>query len=428
MRVIHGCFWRQRLWPLSFALFCCLLVFASGCATGTTATGHATSVQSALASPAPSATAIATAQPTPTPVPTVSAAAKRQMRVQQILQGMSQDDKLAQLIVVEFIGSDYVGSGLQQMVGQQHVGGFLYQVINNNFTAPNDSVAAAHAFSAQATADSKIAPLIAIDEEGGLVSKTSGFFGPTPSALDLAQSNDPQKAQQQAEVDAGHLKQLGINVDFAPVVDVGPASNLLVTRTFSSDPGVVSTYAGAFLHGLQQKGIMGTFKHFPGLGSLSQADDPHDALPHVTQSLHDLTATDFVPYKNLLQRDQPAMVMTTDVVTEALDPTQAAELSPKVLHYLRTTLGFNGVVITDGLYMRGLYNGQDPTNDQLAQVAVQAIEAGNDIVEGPYTPDSVSKVIAALKVALQQKKLSQAQVDQSVSRILTMKLQYGLLH
>ena len=411
---------RRTSWFLSFCVLCCLVALVSGCASGSVAASDAKVVQ-------PTATPTPMPTPSPTPDPAVVARQKAQARVQQILQGMSLDDKLGQLIMVEFIGSDYAGSGLQQMITQEHVGGFLYQEINNNFTYPNNSISATHAFSAQAIADSKITPLIAIDQEGGLVSKTEGFFGPTPSALALAQSNNPQKAQQQAQTDAGQLKQLGINVDLAPVVDVGPADNLLQTRSFGNNPTTVTTYAGAFLNGLQQNGIIGTFKHFPGLGSLPQNEDPHNTLPQVTRSMHDLENIDFVPYKNLLQQDHPAMVMTTDVVTQALDPTQAAELSPKVLQYLRNTLGFNGVIITDGLYMAGLYNGQSPTNDQLAQVAVQAIQAGNDIVEGPYTPASVSSVIADLKQAIQQKKLSQTQIDQSVTRILAMKLQYGLI-
>jgi beta-N-acetylhexosaminidase len=364
---------------------------------------------------------------TPTPDATALALQKMQNRAQTILQGMSTDDKLAQLIMVEFIGSNYTASGLQQMVAQQHVGGFLYQEVNNNFTAPNDSISATKAFSEQASTDSKIAPLIAIDQEGGMVSKTEQFFGPTPSAQDLAATKDVQKAEQQGAMDASQLKQLGINVDLAPVVDVGPATGLLQSRVYGDDPTTVSMYAGAFLEGLQQNGIIGTLKHFPGLGSLGVNDDPHDSLPHVARSLSDLEKIDFAPYRTLLQTDHPAMVMTTDVVTEALDNQNAAELSPKVLSYLRNTLHFDGVVITDGLYMRGLYNGQDPTNDQLAQVSVQAVQAGNDMIEGPYTPDEVSSIISALKQAMHTGLLSETQVDQSVTRILLMKLQYGLI-
>lgn len=411
---------RRSLY-FTLSLLCCLMVLLCSCSSSAAPSGTVDHHTKATSVPVSSPTA------TPTPDATALALQKKQNRAQTILQGMSTDDKLAQLIMVEFIGSDYTESGLQQMVAQQHVGGFLYQEVNNNFTAPNDSISATKAFSEQASTDSKITPLIAIDQEGGMVSKTEQFFGPTPSAQDLAATKDVQKAEQQGATDASQLKQLGINVDLAPVVDVGPATGLLQSRVYGDDPTTVSMYAGAFLEGLQQNGIIGTLKHFPGLGSLGVNDDPHDSLPHVARSLSDLEKIDFAPYRTLLQTDHPAMVMTTDVVTEALDNQNAAELSPKVLSYLRNTLHFDGVVITDGLYMRGLYNGQDPTNDQLAQVSVQAVQAGNDMIEGPYTPDEVSSIISALKQAMHTGLLSETQVDQSVTRILLMKLQYGLI-
>ncbi|GCE20576.1 glycoside hydrolase family 3 N-terminal domain-containing protein [Dictyobacter kobayashii] len=263
---------------------------------------------------------------------------------------------MAQMIMVEFIGSDYTASGLQQMVAQQHVGSFLYQDSDQNFTWPNNTLDAIHAFSAKATADAPIPPLIALDQEGGTVSKTSTFFGPTPSAEQLTQSGDPNTAYNQAKTDVSQLKQMGVNTNLAPVVDVGPDTTIYGPRIFSDNPDTVATYAGAFIKGLQDNGIPGTLKHFPGLGS-SDGVDPHVGLPSVTKSIDDLKKVDFLPYQKIIQQDNPAMVMTTDVANQALDPNVPAELSPKVISYLRHTLNFNGVIITDGLYMEGLYNG-----------------------------------------------------------------------
>ena len=358
-------------------------------------------------------------KPTPTPDPVNT-------KAQLLLKDMSLNDKLAQMIMVEFIGSDYAQSGLQEMIHKQHVGSFLYQDSDNNFQWPNNTVDGAHTFAVQASADETIAPMIAIDQEGGTVSKTSAFFGPTPSAEDLVQSGNPNTAYNQAKTDASQLKQLGINVDLAPVVDVGPDTTQYGSRFFSDNPTTVLTYAGAFLKGLQDNGIPGTLKHFPGLGS-SDDVDPHVGLPSVTKSLANLQKTDFMPYQQLIQQTNPGMIMTTDVASQALDPNTPAELSPKVLSYLRHTLNFNGVIITDGLYMEGLYNGVAPTNDQLAQVSVKAIEAGNDMIEGPSTPDEITSILTALTTAIQQGKLSQVQVDASVTRILMLKIKYGIM-
>ncbi len=347
-------------------------------------------------------------------------------KAQQILKGMTLQQKLGQLIMVEYTGSDYVGSGLQQMIVQQYIGGYLYQPINGNFSDPVSSVQAVKAFAQQAQSDARIPLLIAIDQEGGQVSKIDPLYGGTTmSAQQMAQSGSPNVAQQQGQQDAQKLNDLGINVDLAPVVDVNTvASNpLLQDRMFGSDPQTVSTYAGAFLNGLQQNKIIGTLKHFPGLGSLTTDQDPHDVLPVVNRSLSQLTSIDLAPYKTLIQQDDPAMIMSTDVVDTAIDPNLPAEMSPKAINgVLRKTLGYDGVVITDGIYMGGI-----TAKWTVPQASTLAIIAGCDIVEGPLSVQSVADVIASLQQAIQNGQLSQAQVDQSVQRILLMKIRYGLI-
>ena len=134
-------------------------------------------------------------------------------------------------------------------------------------------------------------------------------------------------------------------------------------------------------------------------------------------------ASDFAPYKQLIQNNNPAMIMTTDVFLDAVDPNNPAELSSKVVTgILRQELHYNGVIITDGIYMvqRAGYMDSVPAS-------IQAIIAGNDIVEGPYQLDTVSAIIAGLKQAIQDGRLSRTQVDQSVQRILLMKTLYGII-
>ncbi len=346
-------------------------------------------------------------------------------RVGSMMQGMSLDEKLGQLLMVEFFGSDYQSTELPYMISQQHVGGFLYQPVNGNFHAPNDTMDAASQFPVKANADSKIPLLVAIDQEGDKVSKLTdaGFYGKTPSAAAMAATGDSNNAQQQGVQAAKLMQSLGINTDLAPVVDVGPVSNLLENRQFSDNPQTVATYAGAFLNGLQSTGTIGCLKHFPGLGSVSRQFDPHTTLPTVDESMAQLESTDFAPYKALIRQNHPAMIMSTDVITTAIDPVLPAELSSKAINgVLRKELGYNGVVITDGLYMGGIQQ-----KWTIAQASVLAIEAGNDMVEGPYTASQVAGVIVALKDAIQQGQLSIEQVNQSVQRLLLLKLQYGII-
>ncbi len=388
-------------------LFCCIALFMTGCSGSSISqmipgTGN---------KPAPSKT---DANGSP------SEAELR--KVQSIMQGMSLDQKLGQLIIVEYLGQDYQSSGLQQMISQQYVGGFMYQESNGNFDAPDDQIDAVSALSAQAQQDAKIPLLIATDQEGGLVNRLYTFHGDLPSAQDMANSGNPQMAYDQGAQAAQWMKQLGMNADFAPVVDVQTVSPpVLETRMFGSDPQTVEKYAGAYLNGLQKNNVMGTLKHFPGLGAITS--DPHDGLPEVDRSMADLDKIDLAPYKALIPQDQPAMIMATDVLMPAIDPNLPAELSPKAINgVLRGQLGYNGVVVTDGLYMAGI-------SDQwtLSQAAVLAIIAGDDLVEGPYTPDQVAGVVSALQQAISDGQLSTSRIDQSVQRILLMKMKYGLI-
>src|SRR5258706_3007721 len=343
-------------------------------------------------------------------------------KVQQIMANMTLDQKLGQLIIVEYLGNDYSASGLKDMISQQYVGGFLYQQSNHNFEAPYNEISNLAAFSQQAMQDAKIPLLIGTDQEGGLVNRLYVFHGYLPSAAEMAATGDPHYAYNQGAQAAKWMSQLGINADLAPVVDVHTVDPpVLETRMFGSDPTTVAKYAGAYLTGLQQNNVAGCLKHFPGLGAITS--DPHTGLPTVNRSLADLENIDLAPYKLMIASKQPAMIMSTDVLMPAIDPTLPAELSAKTINgLLRGKLGYDGVVITDGLYMQGISN-----QWTLSQASVLSIMAGDDLVEGPYTPDQVATVVNAFKQAMQQGKLTMDRINQSVQRILLMKVQYGII-
>jgi beta-N-acetylhexosaminidase len=356
------------------------------------------------------------------PTATPDALSRAQTRVAQIMAGMSLDQKLGQLLIVEYLGNDQQNSGLQYMVSQQYVGGLLYQFVNHNFDAPDNTIASLAAFSRQTQQEAEIPLVIGTDQEGGQVNRLQTFHGPLPSAQTMAESGSPQYVYDQGAQAAKWLAQLGINTDLAPVVDVQTVNPpILQDRMFGSTPQAVETYAGAFLNGLQKNGIVGTLKHFPGLGAISS--DPHAGLPTVNRSLSELNDIDLAPYKTLIAQDNPAMVMATDVLMPAIDPTLPAELSPKAIDgLLRGTLGYQGVVITDGLYMDGISD-----TWTLSQAAVLAVIAGVDLVEGEYTVSQVAAVVTGLKQALQSGSLTMARVNQSVERILLMKVERGII-
>ncbi len=398
-------------------LLCCLAFLLTACSTGFPA-----SASRSTATPSPMSTHTRLPSPTPTESAAAKLAQQQATKVDEIVNGMSLEQKLGQLLLVEYLGQDYQASGLQQMISQQFVGGFMYQESNHNFDSPYDQTSKVLAFSRQAMHDAHLPLLIATDQEGGLVNRLRTFHGDLPSAEEMAASGNPQVPLQQGTQAAKWLRDLGINADLAPVVDVHTVDPpILESRMFGKDPQTVATYAGAFLQGLQTNDVAGCLKHFPGLGAITS--DPHDDLPVVNRSMTDLEKIDLAPYKLLIQQDYPAMIMSTDVLVPALDPNLPAELSPKTINgILRDQLGYDGVVVTDGLYMQGISD-----RWSLSESAVLAIAAGNDIIEGPFTPSQVADVVTALKQAIQQGRISIQRIDQSVERILLMKAHYGIL-
>jgi beta-N-acetylhexosaminidase len=272
--------------------------------------------------------------------------------------------------------------------------------------------------------------LLATDQEGGDVDRLAPYFGGTPSARQLADSGDPQNAANQARTDAARMKSLGLNVDFAPVADVDQGGGIGSSRTFGTSVDTVTTYAGAFLDGLQQSGVAGTLKHWPGLGAAT--GNPDYALPSIDQSQAEMQANDFAPFRNLLSH-QPGMVMVTTVMAPAYDTQNPAMLSSTLVDgVLRGQLGYQGVIVTDALDGQGLitYMSQQGYSDPaagLAEASVRAFLAGNDLIEAPIEQDRLAAVVAAMTQAMQSGRISQARLNTSVHRIIALKVRLGLI-
>ena len=268
--------------------------------------------------------------------------------------------------------------------------------------------------------------LISTDEEGGYVQRIMNIFGDRPGALETYQTGNIQNAVKLGNSTAHDLQAIGINTDLAPDVDVpvvqGPDQYM---RTWGYTPQEVINWGGTYLRTIQGDGEIACLKHFPGLGAATT--DAHEDLPVVKRSQDQLYSTELAPYKYFVQSqnklDNPGMIMTTDVLMPALDPTMPAELSHTIVTgILRNQLGYDGVVLTDALYMLGIANKWN-----LPQAVVLAIEAGNDMILGVRDSTVLAESVAALKQAIANGSLSMARIDESVARIIALKIQYNLL-
>jgi beta-N-acetylhexosaminidase len=272
--------------------------------------------------------------------------------------------------------------------------------------------------------------IVATDEEGGIVDRLAPYYGPSPSPQALAATGNPQKAYAQAQLDAQRLKASGINTDLAPLADVFQGGAVDASRMFGTTPAQVTTYAGAFLDGLQQNGVKGTLKHWPGLGSAPA--NPDYGLPTITHSQAQLNAIDFAPYRALLAH-KPGMIMVTHAMVPVYDSHALASLSPILVdQVLRGQLGYQGVVITDSMDAQGLLQfmrQQGYTNPAQAvtEASIRAILAGNDIIECPMQPDRLAAVVAGITNAVQSGRISSERLQQSLHRIIALKVQMGLM-
>ena len=252
---------------------------------------------------------------------------------------------------------------------------------------------------------------VAIDEEGGTVARLSGIIQPAlPSAQELG-ALPPEKITALVAAHAKKMAELGITRDYAPVADVGP-SEFLGTRTAADQPDKVLAYTQAFLAGLNNSGISGTLKHFPGHGSTNA--DTHQTAAETTD-LNTLKGKDLVPYKELLSKpDSGTAVMLGHLTVPGLtEPGTVASISPAAVKLIRTGVDyggkpFNGMLLTDDLSgMKAILNTMTAP-----QAAVAAVKAGVDSPMVTWSKDG-EQVIQALN----QANLDQSKVKESVARI-----------
>jgi beta-N-acetylhexosaminidase len=331
------------------------------------------------------------------------------------LSRMSLSDQLGQMLLNESDGTVY-SPDMAIMVAKQHIGGLI--IFGDNYGTFDQT----RTLFQNVQANAPIPLFIATDQEGGGITRIGQYYGAFPSPRDLGDSGSLQTTFDAGKQAALDLQQLGINTNFAPVVDVsvnggepwGPS------RTFSDDPQKVGQFAAAFMQGEQSVGEVAAIKHFPGLGAVTE--DPHLTLPVDSRPLDQIESTELVPYKMLIPQ-LPDMIMSTDILMPAVDPVYPAEISHAwITGILRQQLGYDGVVITDALWMDGIANTWN-----LGQSAVLAVLAGADIMIAAYNSYASQSVLDALQAAIADGRITPARIARSVQRILMVKIKYGML-
>lgn len=255
--------------------------------------------------------------------------------------------------------------------------------------------------------------LTSVDQEGGRVMRLRERHGFTelPSMRALGATGDERLAGELGALVGRELRAVGLDLDYAPVVDVdtNPQNPVIGDRAFSRDPAVVARLGAALARGLQSEGVAACAKHFPGHGDTSQ--DSHHDLPRLPHGLARLRAVELAPFATLA-RAGVAAIMTAHVVFEALDGARPATMSPPVLRLLREECGFTGPVISDDLEMKAVAE-----HYPLAEAVVASVQAGVDLLLVCHRPEVQHAAIDALRSAVERGVVSRERLAEARFRV-----------
>lgn len=377
----------------------------------------------------------------------ITAAAGTDDLPEQILAGMTLEDKVSQMMVLSLRGwpgadgtTESLGTlndSLRNYLAYRHVGGVL--LFSENCKEAGKTLQLVSDMQlANRSGGNAIPLLIAADQEGGRVARLGdGTSGPGNMAL--AAGGHPENARRMGRIIGNELSLVGINTDLAPVVDVNdnPANPVIGTRSFSDDPMTVATYASFFMQGLRDEQVMSALKHFPGHGNTDT--DSHTGLPMVNRSLEELCRNELIPFKAAIDNGAD-MVMTAHIQYPQIETGTYVSVSTGERIYLPATmskviltdllrggLGFEGVIISDALEMDAISK-----NFATDDILTMTINAGVNLLlpMSVYSPEDLAQVDAMIDRAVQlvrSGRIDPARVDDSVLRILRMKQKNGLL-
>ncbi|WP_393164240.1 beta-N-acetylhexosaminidase [Nonomuraea marmarensis] len=360
------------------------------------------------------------------PAQTTPAQSPSQDPVERALSKLRVEEKVGQLFMPVLYGTaaDTVSGENQARYGAQtpakviakyHLGGVI--LFPHNVKGVDQVVGLTNGLQ---RASKEVPLLVGTDQENGLVSRMSALMTDFPGASQIGATKDPDLSRAVAKATGAELRALGVNLDFAPVADVNvnPSNPVIGPRAFGDDPGRVATMVAAAVKGFGDAKVAATAKHFPGHGDTDV--DSHTGLPVIKHTKAEWEKIDAPPFKAAIEAGVDA-VMSAHIVFPKLDPSgDPATLSKPILTgLLRQKLGFTGVISTDALNMAGVRKKYDD-----GEIAVRAVLAGADLL---LMPNDLPKAYQAVLAAVKSGRISQQRLNESVTRLLTLKQANGLL-
>jgi beta-N-acetylhexosaminidase len=336
---------------------------------------------------------------------------------------LSLEQKIGQLFLVHFHG-DIANEDAKILISKCHVGGFVLYNWCNNLSSPENVRNLTQTLSSLNSSYSEIPLFFAIDQEGGRVQRLKEGFMEIPSAQFLGDLDLPEVIYHLAKVQATELKIVGINVNFAPVVDINsnPNNPVIGNRSYSNDPRKVSEYARSFVRAYNELCVLSVIKHFPGHGDTKK--DSHIAVPKLNKTLQQLKDLELKPFFDL--KADVRGIMTAHIKLPFIDSEKVASASPFLIKdILRNSWGYDNLVISDSLFMQGIIS----TERSIQKAAISVLNAGSDILclagaalneksEDEHSVDSIIALHQYLVNATKRGLISEDEINKSVDRIL----------
>ena len=337
-----------------------------------------------------------------------------EQKVDKLVANMSDADKVGQLMMIGIHGKS-LNDDAKFMLNEYRVGGII--LFDRNMES-KDQVKTLITDINKAGKSAGLTPLfLGIDQEGGAVARMDDKLIKVPPAEEVGKAPVEQAAALAKEVGT-ELKELGFNINFAPVADLG----LTYGRSYSTNPDEVVRYASAVGKSYDEAGLCYSYKHFPGIGKTDV--DLHADTSIVPVSKETLLSEDTKVFVDLIKQSKPNTytIMVSHAMYPQIDPDHPSSLSKAIItDWLRKDMGYNGVVVTDDMDMGALAK-----HYTFGDMAVQSILAGSDILLVCHEYEHMQEAYNGLMKAVKDGRISKERLDESVKRILLMKMSRGM--
>lgn len=347
-----------------------------------------------------------------------------QAKISEMLTDMTLEEKAAQMFMITpeaLTGTGQVleaGDVTREAIDKYPVGGLIY--FTQNLQDPGQVRSMTGNVQKFAEERTGLPMLLSVDEEGGTVTRFGGNpsfdYDPSADMAGIGASGDPQQAYALGEKIGKFLSSLGFNMDNAPDADVltNPANTVVKDRSFGSDCDIVSEMALAELEGLEDQGVKGLLKHFPGHGATTA--DTHEGYAYTDATLEEMKSNELVPFADGIEAGVDIIMVGHISCPQVTGNEEPASLSEKMITgVLREDMGFDGVVITDAMNMGAIAENYSP-----AEAAVKAVLAGVDMI---LMPEDFQQAYTGVLNAVKSGKITQERIDASVTRIIGLKLE-----